>query len=108
MDVLNGYNNEKAVIKINSPSSCLKSDVSFPFTQNYTKEWIQNAKTIIKCENDENYSNNLLSDLNSVKNSSLQLKIIHSGAVQVKRAELTQFFIFIGNSKEIQIPAVRT
>lgn len=110
---MQGYKEETAFFNISTPSDCLKKDVSPVFHKFYPQPWMDQTFNNFKCqmeasqnEEGENKKKKFADEFEKLKDHSLQVFMVHSGAVQIKRAELTEFFVFYGNMHSVNINPV--
>jgi hypothetical protein len=115
LDVLQGYKEETAFVDISTPSDCLKKDLSPVFHKFYPQMWLDQTFKNLQCQQSKETEDEtekgkkrkkLGEEFERLKDHSMQIFMIHSGAVQIKRAELTEFFVFYGNMHGININPV--
>jgi hypothetical protein len=99
---------------ISTPSSCLKNDVSGVFHKFFAQPWLDQTFSNFQCQQEssqneegENKKKKMVEEFEKIRNHSLQVFMVHSGAVQIKRAELTEFFVFYGDMHGVNINPVR-
>lgn len=113
MDILQGYKEETAFLDVGTPSDCLKKDLSPIFHNFYPQPWLDQTLKNFRCQESSQEGaagtdtrRKLVEQFEGLKGHSLQVFMVHTGAVQIKRAELTEFFVFYGNMHGVNVNPV--